>query len=102
MSDQQGLIQVEAYEDHVFTIVKTLRESDGVQYILTYQKFYPGSIMNIQASFEDIGDMALRTFIVFGLCRGQKLVGTEKDLFEGWSRDPYDETIKKGVLMNLS
>ena len=102
LSEKQGLIQVEVYEDHVFSIVKTLKEPSVVQYILTYQKFYPEFILNIQAYFEEIGTTGMRDTIAYELCRRQNLVGTDNDPFEGWMRDPYDETIKEGALMNLS
>ena len=35
LGENQGLIQVETAEDYVYSIVKTLQEPSGVQYILT-------------------------------------------------------------------
>ena len=102
LSEKQGLIQVEAYDDYVFSIVKTLKEPSGVQYILTYQRFYPEFILNIQAYFEEIGTTGIRDTIGYELCRRQNLVGGDDDPFEGWVKDPYDETVKTGALMNLS
>ena len=102
LNEKQGLIQVEAYDDRVFSIVKTLKEPSGVQYILTYQKFYPEFILNIQAYFEEIGTTGIRDTIVHEMCRRQNLIGGGDDPFEGWAKDPYDETIKNGALMNLS
>ena len=102
LSDKQGLIQVEAYDDRVFSIVKNQNEPSGVQYILTYQKFYPEFILNIQAYFEEIGTTGIRDAIGYELCRKQNLVGSVNNPFEGWAKDPYDETIKTGALMNLS
>ena len=29
-------------------------------------------------------------------------MGNEDDIFAGWSRDPYDDTITTGALMNQS
>ncbi len=102
LSEKQGLIQVEANSDRVFSIVKTLKEPSGVQYILTYQKFYPEFILNIQAYFEEIGTTGIRDTIGYELCRRQNLVGGGDDPLKGWAKDPYDETINFGALMNLS
>ena len=102
LGENQGLIQVETADDHVYSIVKTLNEPSGVQYILTYQKFYPEFILNIQAFFEEIGTTGMRDSLVYGWCRKQNLVGTDADPLAGWTRDPYDETIGEGALMNLS
>ena len=102
LSEKQGLIQVEANDDRVFSIIKSLKEPSGVQYVLTYQKFYTEFILNIQAYFEEIGTTGIRDAIGYELCRKQNLVGSSDDPLEGWAKDPYDETIKAGALMNLS
>lgn len=54
LGENQGLIQVEAAGDHVYSIVKTLKELGGVQYILTYQRFFSEFILNIRAFFEEL------------------------------------------------
>ncbi len=102
LGENQGLIQVEAAEDYVYSIVKTLREPSGVQYILTYQRFFPEFVLNIQAFFEEIGTTGIRDSVGYEMCRRQNLVGTEEDPFAGWAKDPYDESIRDGALMNLS
>ena len=102
LGKNQGLIRVEVAEDHVYSIVKTLKEPSGVQYILTYQKFLPEFILNIQAFFEEIGTTGIRDSVGYEMCRRQDLVGTEDDPFAGWAKDPYDDTIREGALMNLS
>ena len=102
LGENQGLIQVEATEDYVYSIVKTLKEPSGVQYILTYQRFFPEFILNIQAFFEEIGTTGIRDSVGYEMCRRQNLVGTEEDPFAGWAKDPYDESIREGALMNLS
>ena len=98
----QGVIQVEAAEDHVYSIVKTLKERGGVQYIMTYQRFFPDFILNIQALFEEIGTTGIRDSVGYEMCRRMNLVGKADDPFAGWAKDPYDETIKEGTLKNLS
>ena len=102
LGENQGLIQVEAAEDYVYSIVKTLKEPSGVQYILNYQRFYPEFILNVQAFFEEIGTTGTRDSVVYEICRRQGLVGADGDVFKGWAKDPYDETITEGALMNLS
>ena len=96
------MIQVEASEDYVYSIVKSMKEPSGVQYILTYQKFYPGFILNIQAYFDEIGTTGIRDSMVYEQCRRENLVGKGDNPFEGWFKDSYDETIREGVLMNIS
>ena len=44
----------------------------------------------------------MRDAIVFELYRKEHLIGTDDDPYAGWTRDPYDETVKDGALMNLS
>ncbi|MBQ9047024.1 MAG: hypothetical protein IJ120_03890 [Solobacterium sp.] len=102
LGENQGLIRVEAAEDYVYSIVKTIKEPSGVQYTLTYQHFFPDFILNIQAFFEEIGTTGIRDSIGYEMCRRQDLVGTKDDPFAGWWKDPYDNSIKKGALMNLS
>ena len=102
LGDNQGLIQVEAAEDYVYSIVKTLKEPSGVQYNLTYQRFFPEFILNIQAFFDEIGTIGLRDSVAYEICCRQNLVGTADDPLAGWTKDPYDETIRNGALMNLS
>ena len=102
LGENQGLIQAEVCEDHVYSIVKSMKEPSGVQYILTYQKFYPEFILNIQAYFDEIGTTGMRDSLVYELCRRENLVGNDSDPFAGWVRDPYNENINDGALMNLS
>ncbi len=102
LGKNQGLIQAETYKDHVFSIVKSMKEPSGVQYILTYQKFFPEFILNIQAYFDEIGTTGIRDSLVYDLCCRENLVGKDGDPFAGWEKDPYDDTIKDGALMNLS
>ncbi len=102
LGDSQGLIQEEVAEDYVYSIVKTLKDPTGVQYTLTYQKFFPEFILNIQAFFDEIGRTGMRDTLVYAMYGKQGLVGNDKDPLAGWSEDPYDKTIRTGALMNLS
>ena len=102
LGENQGLIEVVAESDYVYSIVKTLKQPSGVQYVLTYQKFYSEFILNIQAFFEETGMTGIRDNVVYEMCRRQNIVGTDDDPFSGWTQDPYDANVKTGALMNIS
>ena len=102
LGEKQGLIQAEASDARAFSIVKTLMEPSGVQYCLTYQKFYADFIVNIQAFFEERGTTGMRDALVYELCRREGRVGKGDDPFAGWAQDPYDAAVSAGALMNLS
>ncbi len=98
----QGLIKAEAKDDYVYSIVKSLKEPSGVQYILTYQKFYEDGILMIRGFFEETGVTGIRDNMIFAMHRRENPAADDDNPFEGWSKDPYDESITAGVLMNLS
>lgn len=102
MGANQGLIQVEADDDKVYSIVKTLKQEGGVQYTLTCHKYFQDCALCIQGFFDEIGTTGLRDTIVYEMCRRNNLVGTEDEPFKGWTCDPYDASIREGALMNLS
>ncbi|MBP3295608.1 MAG: hypothetical protein J6M27_03420 [Lachnospiraceae bacterium] len=102
LSDNQGIIEVTAENNYVYSIVKNLKEPSGVQYILTYQRFCKDFIVNVQAFFEEMGTTGIRDNVVYMMCQNEKMVGNDQDPFAGWVRDPYDESISTGALMNIS
>ncbi len=102
LSDKQGIICVECGEDYVYSIVKTLQEPSGTQYTLTYQKFRGNSAAELHAFFEETAASGMRESALFEYCSKKGLVGTDTDPREGWEKDPYDENLKKGALMNMS
>lgn len=102
LANNQGLIQVEAEREYVYSIVKSLKAPSGVQYILTYQEFHPEFILNVQGFFDEIGTTGIRDSLVYELYRRENAVGTDDDPFTDWVKDPYDEAITEGALMNLS
>ena len=101
LADNQGLIEVVAEKEYVFSIVKNLKQPGGVQYILTYQKFCKEFIVNIQAFFEEIGITGTRECMVHEICRREGVLKSD-DPFAGWTKDPYDDSVTTGALMNLS
>ena len=102
LADNQGLIEVVAKNDYVFSIVKNLKEPHGVQYILTYQKYCDDFIINIQGYFEEIGVTGQRDSLVYALVKDKESIGDDENPFKGWSCDPYDKSNRKGALMNIS
>ena len=102
LGNNQGLIQVEAEKDYVFSIVKELKEPSGVQYIMTYQRFCPEYIVHIQGVFDEINMTGIRDTTILEMCLSNNLVSINKETLEGWTHDPYDETITEGALMNIS
>lgn len=102
LSDNQGLIKVVAEKDYVYSIVKNLKEPHGVQYILTYQKFYNDFLINIQGFFEEAGMTGIRESMVYAILKGEDALGNDEDPFAGWVKDPYDDSVITGARMNLS
>ena len=102
LGDNQGMIKVDAGEDYVYSIVKTLKEPSGVQYTLTYQRPYEDFVLNFQGYFDEINTTGMRDTMVFEIFRREQAGGENEDPFEGWTCDPYDEKIGKGALMNIS
>ena len=102
LADNQGLIEVVAKNDYVFSIVKNLKEPHGVQYILTYQKYCDDFIINIQGYFEEIGVTGQRDSLVYALVKDKESISDDENPFKGWNCDPYDKSNRKGALMNIS
>ncbi len=102
LHENQGFIKVDTGDDYVYSIIKTMKEPSGVQYILTYQRFCKGFIVNIQGFFEESGITGLRDSTVYSILRNENIIGTDDDAFKGWAQDPYDANITIGARMNLS
>lgn len=104
MNKNQGLIEVnvgntKSGKKYVYSIVKTLIESQGVQYALIFQIKSSNSVINIQSYYDETGITGMRDAYVYDLARNTGQVPRE---FEGWMKDPYDENYTKGIRMNLS
>ncbi len=102
LSENQGIIEAETDANHAYSIVKTIKEPSGVQYTLTYQRFLSDMIIQIQGFFEENGITGIRDNVVFEMCRRENLVGSEDNPLDGWMSDPFDPSITRGALMNLS
>lgn len=102
LGENQGIIEVEANGKYAYSIVKTLMEPHGVQYTLTFQEIIEDKIIFIQGSFEEDGTTGIRDATILNVLMQGGQVGTKENPLEGWARDPYDENVKTGALMNLS
>ena len=102
LTKKQALILAEADDDKAYSIVKTAMEPSGMEYTLTYQKFYKDFAINITGFFEEDGTTGFRDTMVYELCRRDGSVGSEKDPFAGWKLDPYGCADKDDLMMNLS
>lgn len=111
LADDQGLIEVEAGSTaagsrYIYSIVKTLLNSSGVQYGLTLHLQQsckaPNATTCVQAFFDEAGITGARDATVFELERklGHVRLGANGAI--GWAEDPYEPSFAKGALMNLS
>lgn len=109
MADNQGLIEVEAGKtkrgyDYIYSIVKTVRDDfKGALYFLRMNVGYESEVIEIQATFEEIGMTGERDSFGYAMASNVGLVShREDDGMVGWNEDPYDPEYTKGIPMNLS
>ena len=105
LDDNQGLIEVRSgitnnQKRYIYSIVKSKLEPSGMQYIMTMHIDMNNYTINIQSYFDEIGMTGLRDATVMNKMINDGKI-TPPNLV-GWFKDPYDETYKKGLLMNLS
>lgn len=105
LSDSQGLIEVksgntQSQKSYIYSIVKSKQNPSGMQYNLTMHINMNEYSFNVQVFCDEVGMTGMRDSVVI-----QKLIneGTVKmPNMDGWFKDPYDNSFKKGLLMNLS
>lgn len=107
LGDDQGLIEVEggitaAGHRFLYSMVKTLQKSGGVQYFLRMNIGYTGCTMQVQGVFDETGMTGVRDSMVYLLLSRQGTVKTTEKGMEGWVSDPYDPSYTRGVCMNCS
>lgn len=109
MADNQGLIEVEAGKtkrgyDYIYSIVKTIRDDfKGALYFLRMNVGTESEVIEIQATFEEIGMTGERDSFGYAMASNAGLVSHHDDGgFSGWNEDPYDPEYTKGIPMNLS
>ena len=105
LADNQALIEVKSDKTkrgyhYVYSIVKTLNELSGEQYFLLIQVFYGHAVLNVKAFFSEKGVAGQREAAVFELACREGLVSITDT--SNWTSDPYDKTLKRPCLMNIS
>ncbi|NMM99730.1 hypothetical protein G1C96_0308 [Bifidobacterium sp. DSM 109958] len=104
LGDDQGLIEVaggatDAGRNVIWSIVKTVSQTEGAQYALTLHLDCGGFALQAQAFASEAGATGIREAQVYEFARQH---GWIDDQGRGWSRDPYDAEYRRGILMNLS
>ncbi|WP_133122370.1 hypothetical protein [Bifidobacterium simiarum] len=104
LADDQGLIEVvsgttDAKRNVIWSIVKTVSRTEGAQYGLTLHLAYPESVLQVQAFANETGITGMRDAQIYELARKR---GRVDEQGRGWTRDPYDDDYRRGILMNLS
>ena len=111
MADDQGLIEVkngitDAGKKYIYSIVKTVgRNNISVQYFLAMHiGFFANKVFQIQAFFNETGTTGQRDTAVYAILAadGKIQMNEQGQIAAGWACDPYDESITKGALMNMS
>ena len=107
LADDQGLIAVEkgvtkAGRRFIYSIVKSLNETHGVQYCLTLHAEYPECAVLIQGFFDEAGTTGMRDAMVYAMLSNEGKVKATENGIEGWNEDPCDPEYKKGNCMNCS
>ena len=105
-SDKYGLIELEegrtkAGNHFCYNLMKG-HERTGVIYHLSMLVQAGSDVMVIACAGIENGVTGQRDAVVFELERRKNNVRFEDDGIVGWNRDPYDENIKTGFLMNLA
>lgn len=106
VGDKFGLIEVEegntkSGKHFCYNIIKA-HEDNGVIYHLCLLLQADSDVLVIACSGIEEGTKGQRDATVFELERLKNNVHLNESGVVGWNRDPYDETIKTGLLMNLA
>ena len=107
MSEIQGLIEVKSGKtkrgyDYIYSIVKTYKEEKlGNLYYLRMNLRNEDKIVEVNASFDEIGCTGLREAMGAELARRAGVADIFAEGKPGWNEDPYDPMYKRGHLMNV-
>lgn len=102
LTDRQGIIDVQKGErqdgrEYAFTLIKDVQPETGVHtYVLTLDIAEKDKPIRIQGWFQEVEEIGLRESFV------KKLYDEVLNLDVPWEKDPFDETVMTGELMNLS
>lgn len=105
LGDNQALIEVRAGKtknnrQYVNSIVKTKGEPSGVQYYMLMHIAYESVAINVNGHFIETGMTGLRDTTIWELACRKGIVSSTNN--SKWCFDPYDKTLKRPYLMNLS
>ena len=105
LSDTQAIIEVKVGKTHkeypyAYSIIKNQMKPSGVNYFMLFQVGYGHAVLNIKASFEEIGTTGIRDTMIFELAIRQGVIPMTDT--SNWWYDPYDKNSKHPYLMNLS
>ena len=110
MDENTGLVEVGSGttgsgNPYSYDIIKHPNNPDsktasGNEYTVNFNCRISGRIMFLNGSFSEAGMTGARDSSIYLVyCRQNEI---EVGSFDGWMSDPYDETYKKGFLMNYS
>ena len=108
MSDKQGLICVTngtTNNGHkfIYSIIKTIEDPIiGACYFLRMNIQYDKKIYELEGEFTEQGTTGVRDAIISQMLMNENIITLEDGKLKGWFKDPYDDSYKKGILMNLS
>jgi len=101
-----GIIKVEIEEVQNIEVVETIfkfpMESHGVGYIGSITIPFRDCSFVIKAQCQEMGNTGFRDTVVFQKMMGDGVIKREDGKVAGWFKDPYDENLQEGPLMNLS
>ena len=105
LDSNQALIEVKSGQTSndqkiVHSIVKTPKTPSGVTYFVRANIFRKDSIFEIRATFEESGLTGQRDATIFEIARQQGVISMDDT--SNWMFDPYDPSLKRPYLMNLS
>ena len=105
LGENQALIEVNTGKTtsgrpYIYSIIKTAQETSGVQYFMLFQEKVCDEVVCIKAFFQEYGTTGIRDNEIFSAMLSQGILTMEEK--DKWWCDPYDETLKRSFLMNLS
>ena len=105
LGENQALIEVKAGKtkhnrQYVYSIVKTKSEPIGVQYYMLIHIAYENIAISVNGHFIEVGMTGLRDTTIWELAYREGVVSSTDN--SKWCFDPYDKTLKRSYLMNLS
>lgn len=105
LAENQALIEVntgktDSGKPYIYSIIKTAQEPSGVQYFMLFQEKIGNEVVCVKAFFQECGTTGIRDSEIFSALLNQGILTMEEK--DKWWRDPYNETLKRPYLMNLS